>query len=435
MRNDLKAFIYVFIILVFGSLILYGCGANPTSSGEDGAGTNQGTISGTIYIAYLNDGTYVPTSDAIVTVSTEAMSSAISYMTGANGKYKLTGLPKGEIAISVTKEGRGAYTMVANSSIVDMAIDYVSGSLPTGDATIKGTIEGITGSFSSYSFTVRPLSGKSYFAITDFMVDYTTGTFEINDAPDDGWCYVMFRGSYDGTNFFNTYGKVYTSSGQTTYATLELGSEVTVEAKITPPTGYAVVSVKSWIANGIKIYNSLRLYNQGLVDPVAGERIVTLEGLPELKYGDTYYLEIRATNEAGNLFWKNVYGRTEGGQLFNYSSMNIPNPSFTIWPVSGETVSGVPTFEWEALPDTGWYSVNVSGGPDDFGWTGSTTRTKITMPAYIAARMTAAAYYNFSVNATRMENYQPTTRITNPVPTYKYNYYLGSDSDQDFYKP
>ncbi len=120
-----RIFFALISLLIFGVFIfISGCG-NPTgggSGGSSGSNPNVGTVSGTVYIYDNSTATYIPTQDAYVSVTAEAMSAEVTVKVDSQGKYTFTGLPHGEVTLSLTKEGyTHTQTLVCNNSTVNFA--------------------------------------------------------------------------------------------------------------------------------------------------------------------------------------------------------------------------------------------------------------------------------------------------------------------------
>lgn len=414
------------LVIILGLSVFFyinsGCGSNPTGGGGGGGGggviPQSGTISGHVYDQNKTTWTYTGTTDAYVTVSSEAMSMEVTATTDATGYYTITGLPAGAtVMITATKEGRDPVTIVTNSSTANIIITSIFSSGDPGTATIRGTVEGITGSpgLNVYAY---PLSGKAFH--TSGVYYSASHTYQITGAPDDGDTYVV--ANINGTGLY-AYNIVNTSGGGIHDCIITFESNTrTIEASlITPPDNYSVTWVGVWISKN-NMYLA-KVYGKAVT---TGTTICTIEGLPPLKPGDYYCVVIGAKNGANEKLYKYFYGRSAGsGQIFDFSSPSLP-AAFMKFPPDGITIAGTPTFEWNNISDASYYLLIVTGTSSN--WFAFTNGTKISMPVDIVNSLTSGTY-DWQVYAYKTPNFSGVHNMNADSPPSYSGYELDYELD------
>ena len=417
-----SSFILVVTILMLSIAVWFisGCGSNPTGGGGAGSevsNPNTGTISG--YVYKHNDTTGVNTGMAgiILSVSTEAMRMEVSATTDSTGRYTLSGLSNGTVPVTATWEVSSwleGFTIVANNDTINFVIDYEE---DPGTATIRGTLEGISGVPSNYCWIdPYPISGR-YFNY-DSMYDETTQTYEVTYAPDDGLTYLTADWD-DGVQERYAYNKINTNGGGTFDLNISFESEVTLEGvSATPPSGYTMYSASAYIAKDKKAL----IYAGGKWDPVSSTNGVISRVIP-LKSGDSYRISLGAKDSNNEYLTKYFYDRTAGSnQNFQFSSLQTPDP-FVKYLIDGGVVTGTPTFEWQSVPGATSYYVDLSGwNVNEFDWWAYTNDNKITLPPSVVSRLVSGESYDLTIRA---------NKYVNDAPIYKMNE-ISSDRYLDY---
>ena len=429
MHNKLKSYLLSAVILISGTVILYGCGSGATRGGGGGGSNNPnlGTITGHVYIYDGTNELMIGTADAIVSVSTEAMSLEVSVTTGASGAFTLSGLPSGILTITATKEGiTPILSVVANSNKVDLVIGGF-GSYPVGTATIRGTIEGapFSGGVSPI-FQVKPYlyNGKFY----DFFgtADATTGTYEITGAPDAGLTYV--RAVYVDSSafvYYQAYAKVSPAPSSLTYLDIPHQDGITMDVHLlNKPSNHTVTGIRVYLSNGYARLNSLN----GVEPTTDASSDYKIENQLPLQSGDSYMIEVRLSDEAGLKSRKAFFGCTGANQSLDVM-LPIEQSTFLKFPAGGTSFSDISTLEVEGVSGASYYVVMIKD-PSDYIWYIYSETTKISLPKNIRSKLSGA--YAVVVYAYKGHNtpavYEMNHVLSFPNDDYKVpmEYFIGS---------
>lgn len=225
--------------------------------------------------------------------------------------------------------------------------------------------------------SVKAASGKD-FTSTLTTINSTNLTYEVSQAPDDGKLYLKAAFDTPPFNQYYAYDTVNTSHNSTNILNFVFGDFKTIEATLTPPSGYTIIRLRSFIYNGTN--TTVMLKTVLSTEAVAG--VYRLEFLPPLKSGDSYCLELRAINGAKEVLYLDYPGCQAGPKTINLSSVAYPVDMIK-FPPEGAAMAGSPTFEWNAVPGARYYSIAVNGSSGTV-WTAITKDTKIKMPKIIA---------------------------------------------------
>ncbi len=396
-----RSIIFALTILLVSSTIwlLSGCGSNPTGGGGSNPGSsannsvspNNGTISGYAYRYNQSTGTCTGISGIIVTVSTEAMTQESSVATDSSGYYFLTGLPSGEIAVTATSEIPGfldATTVVMNSDKFNFYMDAIR---DAGTATISGTVDGIGSSWgSSLYLDSATASGNLY----QYSSTYYSGThtYEAHGLPENDTVYIDIE---NGPPFVCAYNKI-VSNGNSPY-TMDVSFEpfVTIEAScVNVPNDYSLY----WLDADV-FYNYTDLFWACNEYSSTNAKNGQAYNICKLKPGDSYGVDVEMVNSNDVYIDKMFYGCNAGATTFDMSMPSVSGKLISC-PSAEANITGLPTIEWNAVPDTDYYQVTFNDlASFGFYWTGYTHETQIGLPAYLIDKLVSGHQYSVSVYA------------------------------------
>lgn len=422
----------LFGLLLFVGSCLAGCG-NPTGGGGGGASgmiPNTGTISGKIYTWDRTTSTYITISDAYVSVSAESMTSEVTVKVDPNGYYILSGLPAGEVELTVTRDAYNkVQTISCNSNKINFAIGN-TGTTPAGSVTLRGTAEGYAANPDSGQIDAFYLSHDRYLSNMTYF-DSSTGTFEISGVGPNETVYVETEFGYSSEHPYSQYNTINTSSSPIQYVFLPNDCCKTIEATTILPSGYSNSSASVDIGRGHNT-NCEVWWNDTSANPII------MSQLPTLKSGDSYGAHIYAVDAINNnRYNKSFANRSDGSQFFDMTSDALPTTSFIMHPASGETITASTTFEWQSVGWATYYLVSVSEYstlPGGFSWSAYTNGTKISIPP-VVFNMMPSGNYRYTVNAYKMVNF-PGIYQMNVVADNSYTEsFLGNNDELILNKP
>ncbi len=414
-------------VLCVGIALVTGCArVQETSADEE---VQSGTITGYVYDQYsLNYSTMTFTGTPDVTVlatvvdaSAAGVSAQTTYVatTAADGSYTLSGLTSGQtLNITAFKDGYVSQTIITDKSTVNFPFTPQSGSMGSsaGTATITGTITGIPDSV-TYVYGRATSANQSS---SDFTYYSATGTYEVEDAPDDGETYVLtyFYTTEAGSSVAKyAYGKVNTEAGGTASLNIAHGTYSSLSGSVAGPTDSNLKYAYAYLAKGYRTKGSMGYEALNFTASSTYE----IQYLAPLQSGDSYALYAYGTMEGGS-FYKFFYGVSDDVAL-DCSEATLPVPgAYSACPASGEDLAGeIPYFTWQAVSgDNVFYSVSLYNTSSyKTIWTGMTKGTRIDFPAGLSGSgaLVSDEEYSWSVTATSM----PGIRINNFPGTFYTN--------------
>jgi hypothetical protein len=392
---------------------VYGCGSNATCGGLGGvSGTspNNGTVSGKAGVVDHLGGTFTGIPDVNIVYSGAAGITSlnrkimdlgdVTATTDASGKYTLSGLPSGLVTVTATRDGYNPQSIRADSANINFVMEI----LMSGDATIKGTIEGVdAGTAIDLNATTYPFNDLY---VHPLFFDQTTMTYEVDGAT-DGITYVRARYN-DGVNNHYAYNSVATSSGGISYMNISFEAAATIDAtQITVPSGYTLTDIRPMITK-----NNIALVDAG-DDLSPSGTSCQWDHLAPLKAGDKYVIRVDATDEAYDRYVKDYFGRSAGSQTFIDNStiptqvmINPPSNSFTTAPT---------TLEWAPVPGANYYQILVEDTDlPTWDWYIYTAETSIEIPSIILSIMPGGTK-NIYIDARHFHTTPPITDL-NTLP-------------------
>ena len=368
-----------FVLMVFGLLVVYGCGqvskAPEEGFSSEGAyilvgnniktsGVNTGgTISGKVIQSFT--GTAIP---GALIFAPSATSGIVSTETNSSGNYTLSGAQIGKIPVTVAKQNYIAITVVCNSSTVNFAL-YSTLEAPSipGVGTIEADIR-----YGGATIMDGHVWGYSE---NEPMVSHGTLTLQDLDLPAGTVHLSAHAVGLGGTSQVTTLNL---SEGETKLVTLEISPLVgTVEGIITPPSGLPDLHIS---AN--RFYPGCHILEFGGASIEGTTYAIQVSP----SQGDPYLLFLQATTqEAGG--WtipiSLIYDplSISDGQTISSRDYTLEDLPTLIYP-SGSISTGTPTFEWSPSGSPNVYFVIT--GQVYAKWWGFTDETSIQYPNFPA---------------------------------------------------
>lgn len=417
----------VFFLFVVGFLLLVisqtGCGKGLQDEQQTGGNPNTGTISGYVYdnsTANYDTRTYTGTPDAKVLVTTTNFSKETT--TNSSGYYSLTGLPSGQINITVFKNGYYTTTLITDRSTATFLLSPYSGSYPSsaGGGTISGTITGLP-SDTSYVYCYARGKNKSSSSIT---FTATTGAYTISNAPDDGEIYVNVYYYSDSGATIYTYGKVTVNKNESKTLNLAFGGTNSIRGNVTLPSGYTSAGIASYAGKPFYYFAT----RGGTT--INNSSTYEITNLPDILSGDSHIIWIATGESDGSQMYRMYYN---AGSIQNLDLSSVQKPTLkTPSPSDGANLAeSLPTFSWDAISGTNvWYAVNISETSPESKtiWSGWTQNTSIAFPSGITegGSLESGKTYSFYVAVDDFSSNVPLNTLPDWTLDWPADYYIYS---------
>lgn len=384
-RISLWLIIFGFWISAISGL---GCGRSAEIPAYDLS--NKGEIQGKVYDLSASN---VYASKLVLISGAKVYAGTFEVTAGADGSYKLSGIPAGEVLITATAEGFLPQTLAVNRSTVNIYLSGGSSTSESGSATITGTIYGLPSGVTLVYGLASSLLKRS----SDFSYNSSLYKYILTNAPDDGETYLF---AYYLSSEAGTSRNIYT------YTNLDMTSG-TKEVNLDFATSVSTLAVNAILPSFYKyptlyinIYDGFRSVKEMYSRTQTQETTFLVSSLPALQAGDSYGIYV-STHSTAEVMTKFLYKyNVKNNSTVEMDLTTVPKLNLSA-PVDGASFSSNPTFSWEPIADDGVvYVVCLSRAVDPYAninvWFGLTKGSSITLP--IAVSLTSGTY-QWQVNA------------------------------------
>lgn len=198
----------------------------------------------------------------------------------------------------------------------------------------------------------------------------------------------------------------------------------TIDAAATFPGGYTLDGMGAEIYRGhtemVECGSDYTGSGYTAITPTTG----TLSYLTPLKFsGDKYgvWVDLDSSASANDMFSKCFFGQSAGSHTFDLSHESLLTDRFLkVWN-NGQTITGLPTFEWNAWSGAGFYELYLFDFTSfDFEWVALTTGDHATMPVYLYNNLAGGGdEYVIRLSGVKGVNYPP-IYLQNAIPSDAY---------------